>query len=122
MSFDPDEVVDRIRREAGRRLLAAALTLQTDHRLDLSVGNPSPHKNPAPKGQFPRLRTGNLRSGIAITPASIPEVLARGGVAVGYRQNAAYGVFLGAKGWKWIIQTYEAERAAIDRILAGGRA
>lgn len=120
MSFDPDAIVDRIRREAGRRLLAAAITLQTDHRQDLSVGNPSPHKNPAPKGEYPRLRTGNLRAGVQIAPASIPEVLAKGGVAVGYRQPAFYGVILGGKGWKWVIQTYERERATIDRILAGG--
>ena len=120
MSFDPDATVDRIRREAGRRLLAAALTLQTDHRADLSIGNPSPHRNPAPRGEYPRLRTGNLRAGIAISPASIPEVLANGGVAVGYRKPAVYGVFLGGKGWKWILDTHAREKNTIDRILAGG--
>lgn len=120
MPFDADPIIDRIRREAGRRLLAAALTLQTDHRQDLSVGNPSPHKNPAPRGQFPRLRTGNLRAGVAIAPASIPEVLSRGGVAVGYRQPAIYGTYLGAKGWKWVVDTYNRERTKIDRVLGGG--
>lgn len=120
MSLDPAAILERIKAEAARRLLAAALALQAAHRGDLSAGNPSPHDNPAPKGQFPRLRTGGLRAGVAIEPATVAGVVARGGVAVGYRPSAAHGIFLGGKGWKWLIDTYRREQPRLRVILAGG--
>lgn len=122
MSFDPQATIDRVRREAARRLLAAAITLQTAHRTDLSVGNPSPHTNPAPKGQFPKLRTGGLRAGVAVSPASIAEVMSRGSVGVGYRPGGMHGIFLGGRGWRWLLDAYERDRAKIGAILAGGGA
>lgn len=120
MSFDPQAAVERIRREAARRLLAAAITLQTLHRTDLSSGNPAPHANPAPRGEFPRLRTGGLRAGVAVAPASIPEVMTKGSVAVGYRPSALHGLYLGGRGWKWVLDTFARERSRIDRVLAAG--
>ena len=122
MSFDPASTIDRVRREAARRLLAAALTLQTDHRTDLSIGNPAPHTSPAPKGQFPRLRTGGGRANVAVAPASIAEVMARGAVAVGYRPAGVHLVYLGGRGWRWVVDTLARERSKINRILAGGTA
>lgn len=120
MSFDPDTILGRIKRETAKRLIAAAITLQTAHRVDLSVGNPSPHKNPAPKGEYPRLRTGNLRAGIAFAPETIGDVMIEGAISVGYRKNSIYGVYLASKGWKWIVNTYERVRGQIERILQGG--
>lgn len=122
MSFDPASVMAGVRREAARRLLAAAIVLQTDHRTDLSRGNPAPHTSPAPKGEFPRLRTGGLRAGVAVHPAGLAEVASAGGVSVGYRPGAEYGLFLGGKGWKWLLDTLRREKGRIDRVLAGGTA
>lgn len=120
MSFDPIASMDRVRQEAARRLLKAALTLQTDHRVDLSMGNPSPHTSPAPRGQFPRLRTGGGRANVAVSPATVAEVAKRGAVAVGYRPGGMHLLFLGNKGWKWVMDAYQRDRAKLDAILAGG--
>lgn len=117
--FDPASVMAGVRREAARRLLAAAITLQTDHRLDLSRGNPAPHRSPAPKGEFPRLRTGGLRAGVAVEPASIPAVMSGGRVVVGYRPSAAHGAYLGGRGWQWLLDTLRREKGKIDAILRG---
>lgn len=122
MSFDPASVMTGVRKEAARRLLAAAITLQTHHRRDLSRGNPAPHGNPALKGEFPRLRTGGLRAGVAVEPASLAAVMATGRVVVGYRPAALHGLYLGGQGWRWVLDTYQRERGAIGRILTGGGA
>lgn len=120
--FDPEETIRRVEIEAARRLLAAAITLQTDHRQDLSIGNPAPHKNPAPKGEFPRLRTGGGRAGVQFSPSTVEEVRQRRAVAVGFRPGAMHLLFLGGKGWKWLVTTYERVKPKIDRILHGGSA
>jgi hypothetical protein len=120
MSFDADAMVARIRAEAARRLLAAAITLQSAYRADLSVGNPAPHDNPAPPGQFPRLRTGGGRANVAVAPASVAEVVSRGEVAVGYRPGGMHLMYLGGRGWKWVTDTHARERDNLQRIL--GRA
>jgi hypothetical protein len=112
-------IVDRIRREAARRLLAAAITLQTAHRGDLSTGNPSPHKAPAPKGSYPRLRTGGLRANVVVSPVSISEVMARGKCGVGYRPGGMHGLYLGRKGWLDVVDTYTREKGRLAAILKG---
>lgn len=112
-------MIARIRNEAARRLLAAAITLQSAHRSDLSVGNPSPHRQPAPRGDYPRLRTGGGRANVAVAPASVAGVLSAGYVAVGYRPGGVHLAYLGNKGWKWIADTYVREGARLAAILQG---
>ncbi len=119
MAFDTDAIVQRIRAEAARRLLAAAVTLQSAYRADVSKGNPAPHDNPAPKGAFPRLRTGGGRANVAVVPASISEVMASGVVSVGHREAGKHLFFLAGKGWKGILDTLARERPKIQRILEG---
>jgi hypothetical protein len=118
MAFDADAIVARIRTEAARRLLAAAITLQSAARADVSNGNPAPHDAPAPKGEYPRLRTGQGRAGISVWPASVGEVMAAGSVSVGYRQPP-HLYWLAGKGWKGVADTYARERAKLKRILEG---
>lgn len=118
MSLDLRAIEHRLRTEAARRVLAAAVTLQSLHRGDLSVGNPAPHDAPAPRGQFPRLRTGGLRANVAVEPASVAGVLAAGSCAVGYRPGGMHGAFLAAKGWKGLLDTFNRERPRLLAILA----
>jgi hypothetical protein len=119
MGLDADQIVARIRTEAARRLLAAAIALQSAHRADLSVGNPAPHDDPAPKGEYPRLRTGGGRANVAVTPASVAEVLATGSVSVGHREAGKHLFFLAGKGWKGLRDAYDRERGRLKAILEG---
>lgn len=118
MSLDLKAIEQRLREEAARRVLAAAITLQSAHRGDLSVGNPSPHDHPAPHGQFPRLRTGGLRANVAIEPASVAGVIAKGSCSVGYRPGGMHGAYLAGKGWKGLLDTFNRERPKLLTILA----
>jgi hypothetical protein len=116
MPFDPNPIVTRVRQEAARRLLAAAITLQSAYRSDVSVGNPAPHDHPAPKGDYPRLRTGQGRAAVSVSPASIGEVMGAGQVVVGYRPPV-HLYYLANKGWKGMLDTLARERANIQRVL-----
>lgn len=118
MAFDTDAVVARIRQEAARRLLAAAITLQSAYRADVSKGNPAPHDHPAPKGDYPRLRTGQGRAGVSVWPASVGEVMAAGSVSVGFRPPI-HLYWLAGKGWKGMLDTYHREQARLKAILEG---
>jgi hypothetical protein len=119
MALDVDAIVNRIRTEAARRLLAAAITLQSAHRSDLSKGNPSPHDHPAPKGDYPRLRTGGGRAGVVVTPTSVNEVIATGSVSVGHRAGGHHLYFLAGRGWKGLQDTYARERARLRALIEG---
>lgn len=118
--FDPDASMSRVRAEVARRLLAAALALQAAARADVSRGNPAPHDNPAPKGEFPKLRTGGGRAAIAVAPASVAEVAERGSVGVGHRRGGAHLLYLAGKGWKGIADSLQRARGRIDALLRGG--
>lgn len=118
--FDPDASMGRIRAEVARRLLAAALALQAEARADVSRGNPAPHDNPAPKGEFPKLRTGGGRAAIAVTPASVAAVADRGSVGVGHRRTGAHLLYLSGKGWKGIGDSLQRARGRINALLRGG--
>jgi hypothetical protein len=120
MSFDEsiDDLSLRLREELAKRVLAAAVLLQAETKRDYSRSNPRPHNNPAPRGEFPRGRTWNLRDGIAIIPATVEGVMAEGGrVRVGYLPAAFYGVVLANKGWKGIKDTYVRVRQQLAKIL-----
>lgn len=120
MAINTAAIVERIRAEAARRLLAAAITLQSKYRADVSTGNPAPHKHPAPMGSFPHLRTGGGRANVAVEPASIAEVKVSGAVSVGHRDGGKHLYFLAGKGWKGMLDTLARERGSIQRILEGG--
>lgn len=119
MALDADAMVQRIRQEAARRLLAAALALQSAHREDVSTGNPAPHDHPAPKGDFPRLRTGGGRAAVVVAPTSIGEVVTSGQVSVGHREGGQHLFWLAGHGWKGLADTYARERARLRAIVEG---
>ncbi len=122
MAFDTDAMVNRVRAECARRLIAAALALQSEYRNDLSTGNPAPHENPAPKGEFPRLRTGGGRANVAIVPASVAEVQQTEQVSVGFRPGGMHLLYLKGKGWKGLADTYGRVRDRLRALVAGGGA
>ena len=119
MAVDPNAIVARIRQELARRILRAGLTLQSAHRDDLSVGNPSPHATPAPRGDYPRLRTGNLRANVVLSTYAPGDVERTLSLAIGYRPAGTYGLYLAAAGWKGLLDTYAREKGRIDALLQG---
>lgn len=113
-------VILRAREAAARRLIAAALVVQSQARTDLSKGNPSPHDHPAARGDFPRLRTGGGRASVAIEPAAPRAVMASGRVSVGYRPSGVHLNHLKRKGWLGLIDSFVKVRSRVTAILRGG--
>lgn len=115
-----EELVEQARRALATRLLAAAALLQAEAKRDYSVSNPAPHDNPAPRGQFPRGRTWNLRDSIAVSPNNVPAIMANDMVVrVGYLPGAFYGAVLANRGWKGIRDTYLRVRSTLRKIILG---
>lgn len=102
---DPLPVVESLIR---RRLLAAAVLLQAEHKRDLSKTFP-PASVP---GQFPAARTLNLRDSVAVVPI-------KDGFRVGYLQNAFYVVPLVRRGRLGVADTAERIRNRLLKIIRG---
>lgn len=98
----------RLEADIRRRLLAAAVLLQAEHKRDLSKTFP-PASSP---GQFPAARTFNLRDSVAVVPI-------KDGYRVGYLANAAYIVWLVKRGRLGIIDTLQRIRPRVNRIIRG---
>lgn len=118
-TWNGDEFMDELRENAARLLLVAATVLQTQHMKDLNKSNPRPYLNPAPKGEFPRKRTGNLQAGILIDPPDLDQIKSTLKVRVGYSANADYGAFLAVRGWKWILDSLAACESRIVQLTGG---
>ena len=97
-----------IEQRLNRRLLAAAVLLQAEHKGDLSKTYP-PASAP---GQFPAARTFNLRDSPTVVP--IP-----GGYRVGYLVNASYIVWLVKRGRLGLIDTLNRIRPRLLKIIRG---
>lgn len=113
LTWDDEAFRRRLSQRAGRALLAKALRLQAAHKAALSVGNPAPHERPAPRGEFPRLRTGFGRAQVAVEPATIVAAAAAGRVTVGVRRPGFYLAALAAKGWLGLLDTYRRVRGTL---------
>lgn len=118
MEDNTERVKQDIRTELAKRLIAAAIMLQQAEVQNLATANPPPHNNPAPRGQYPRGRTWNLRSNVVFAPSTIPEVADSLSIQVGYRQRAFYGAVLGKRGWKWLADTAVMLRPRIALLFA----
>lgn len=88
-----EQAKEALRLEMAKRLLAAAVLLQSELKRELS----DPYPPASVPGQFPRLRTGWLRSHVLIAPASVAEIARTLEVRLGYARNARYGVYLELK-------------------------
>lgn len=98
----------RLQQLADRRLLAAAVLLQAEHKRDLSKTFP-----PASKpGMYPAARTLNLRD--SVTVVKIP-----GGYRVGYLANAGYVLFLANRNRKTVLDTTARIAPRLARIVRG---
>ena len=120
LRWNGDQVDAQLRAAAAKRLLAAALVLQAESKADYGRSNPAPHANPAPRGEFPRGRTWNLRDGVAIEPADLATVAKTLRVRVGWLSAARYGYFLQARGWKGIRDTLARTLPRLRQVLGGG--
>ncbi len=97
-----------IERDLRRRLLAAAVLLQAEHKRDLSKTFP-PASVP---GQYPAARTFNLRD--SVTVVEIED-----GYRVGYLVNASYLIFLASKGRLTLMDTALRIRPRLLKIITG---
>lgn len=102
---DPTAQLEAIVR---RRLLAAAVLLQAEHKKDLSKTFPPASTS----GQYPAARTMNLRD--AVTVAEIP-----GGYRVGYLTSATYVIWLAARGRLTVRDTAARIAPRLARIMGG---
>lgn len=121
IEFEIDTFQQRLSLRMAKRLLAVAITFQAEARKDYSVGNPAPHNTPAKNGEHPRLRTGNLRSGIALETTDLDRIAREKRVRVGIRKNAEYGWFLRIRGWKGLGDTLARCRTMLMAILIHGK-
>lgn len=121
VNWDEDAFERELRLHAARRLARVAVHIVTAHQQNLSVANPTPHKTPAPRGQYPRGRTFFLRANVGYAPTSLAEIAAAGSVVVGVLEPAKYGLYLRNKGWRGLLDTIQAEYQRIDALI-GGRA
>ncbi len=111
-----DAMLERIRKDNAKRLLAAALKLQAEHKADLSTSYP----RASVKGEFPHGRTWNLRDSVTVDPASVNGILDNGGwVRVGYLRNAWYILALSKIGRLTIKDTTRRIRSTLERIIKG---
>lgn len=99
VTFEITRFDERLSQRMARRLLAVGLVFKSELQRDLSVGNPAPHNTPAPRGEHPRLRTGNLRGAVALETTDLDRIATEQKLKVGIRKNAEYGYFLRLNGW-----------------------
>lgn len=84
----------RLREAAARRLLAVAVTAQTELKRRLNVSNPRPHKTPSKPGEWPKKRTGWGQGHVFYQPSTLGEVVNTLSVRLGYGVSAAYMLYL----------------------------
>lgn len=109
-----DSILAELRRRVDQRVKAAALVLQAEHKKDLSVHNPPPHKTPSRPGEFPKFRTLNLRDSVAI------QKIKSGHYRVGYWPGAWYIVPLHERKRKTVADTADRIRVRLNKIISGG--
>lgn len=123
MSGDVDNIEDFINQMelAGATMLQlAALALQQQATADLRQGkNPPPYLTPAPRGTFPRVRTGFLASSMLYQPQSVAAIRSAGFVRIGYAASAFYGIALGNRGWKWLEDSLANAMPQIQNQVSG---
>lgn len=119
VEFDMPGLERRLSARMAKRLLRVGLMFQTECRKDLSVGNPAPHNTPAKRGEHPRLRTGNLRSAVALETTDLDRIARERKLRVGIRRNAEYGFFLRQRGWLGVLNTLDRCRDRLAAVLTG---
>lgn len=119
LQWNGEQLMRDLRQQAARNLLATAVTLQVEHMKRLSIDNPPPYLNPAPKGAYPHKRTGFGQANIVMAPTSISEVAQTLSVRVGVTQNAAYMAYLEVAGWKGLLDTLADLRSQLAAIAGG---
>lgn len=94
LEWHGEQVKDRLRLEAAKRVLAATVFYQSAHRGLLNKSNPRPYKDSSKPGEYPRARTGHLRGSVLYVPTSLAEVAKALRTACGYGKATHYGFFL----------------------------
>lgn len=92
--------------QVQRRVLAAAVLLQAEHKRNLSSTFP-PASRP---GEYPAARTLNLRDSVTVVPI-------RDGYRVGYAANAGYIVHLARRNRLTVIDTARRIAPQLRKIL-----
>lgn len=114
-----EQAMREVEKQAAIRLIKAAITLQVEMMRLLNISNPPPHDNPAPRGDYPRKRTGNLQGQIGYSPTSITDVVREKSIKVGYGKQGFYGIALARRGWKSIRNAAHEIRQKLQKILEG---
>jgi len=140
MSWNGDDILNRLQAEVAKRLLLAATFLQSEYRKRVNIPNTGTRRkrtrdtaagkkgssyttydNPSRPGEYPRKITGAGQQGTAFEPASIAAIVAGGvEVLVGHRKNVEYMAFLAQHfARKSIIDAATEVRGQLKAIIAG---
>lgn len=121
LTWNEVEVLKKAQEEMARRLLAAAVLYQTEHRKRLNVSNPAPYlpATTSRPGEYPRARTGFGRDNVAYEPATVQGVIDAGFVVrLGYRASAWYMGYLEAeRRRKGLVSTFDDLKGQIRAVL-----
>ncbi len=82
----------RIREEAAKRVLAAAVFFRNTHANLISGANPRPYNDSSKPGEYLKRRTGDGESSLTYWPETWQAVAQLGECRVGYVQNIATGL------------------------------
>lgn len=117
----PEAAFASARLEMAKRLLAAAIAFQAEHRKRLNVANPPPHDNSSRPGQYPKKRTGFGQSQVSYEPTSPAEVARELVVRVGISRPGFYLEVLALdRGRKGLIDTLNEMRGRLEGIINSG--
>ena len=118
VQFNGDAAKHQIEEAVGKRLLAAAVFFQTQHKLALNKSNPRPYLNSSRPGEYPRARTGFGRNNVAYDPADLATVIAEQKVRIGFLEPAWYMEYLAQyKGRLGLQATMERLKGQLAQML-----
>ena len=120
VQFDGDAAKHQIAEEVAKRLLAAAVFFQTQHRLALNKSNAKPYLNSSRPGEYPRARTGFGRNSVVYEPTDLAGIMAEQKVRIGFLEPAWYMEYLAQyRGRLGLQATMERLKGQIAKMLGG---
>lgn len=111
------QFTDSVKQDVARKMFDCMLLAQQQLMDDLNT----PYPPASVPGQYPRRRTGKLRQGVIIWPATVRGVLNTRPrrIALWYDPSVFYGYILIMRGRRGPDDTLRKMRARWDRILRG---
>ena len=95
ITWTPQQALAGLSEEIGRRLLKAAIIVQTELMARINISNPRPYQSPSKEGEWLRKRTGWAQAHVLYEPTSPAAAGKKRSVRVGYGKSAFYAALWG---------------------------